>query len=747
MTISRKRRILGKEVGLTKSNRLKLLEICKSLTKKSVSKKVKARSSTTSSSSFSLDKKDVKRSQVIVKMPSPKKSSSSKPVPAPKVAPLAVAPLSVAPLSVAPLAELLAPPLVKVEVEKFKQQGMSYLESLSQQELDQMIFAAQDAYHNFKTPLMTDNEYDIIKEYVATKYPDDAVISKVGAPSSKNKVKLPYEMWSMDKIKPDTGELPKWIQKYAGPYLLSCKMDGVSGLYTTEGPKPKLYSRGDGTFGQDISHLLSVLKLPLTKGIVVRGEFIIPKDIFNAKHADAFANPRNMVGGIVNSKSVSENAGDVHFIAYECIVPELKPSEQFSKLGEFGFEVADHRATPTVTNELLSEYLVDKRTNYKYEIDGIVVADDQIHPRASGNPDHAFAFKMVLSDQKAEAKVVDVLWEASKHGLLKPRVRIEPVHLGGVTITYATGYNAKFIEDNNIGVGAVVELIRSGDVIPKILRIIVPAESPKMPTEAYTWNDTHVDAVIADAGNNKTVQEKNIVAFFAELEVDGLKAGNIKKIMDAGFDTVPKILAMTKSDFEKCGFKSTADKYAVNIKQQVDKANLVQLMSASGLMGQGIGSKKIGPILEAFPDILTSDESTDAKIVKAKSIKGVEQKTAATFVENIPRFTAFLSECGLASKLSLDQKPIEPPGAAPAADMIISPLNGKSIVMTKVRDKEIIEQLAKYGAKLEDTMKKDTFVLIVKSKDDVSNKTKYAVDHNIPIMTPDEFKTIHLIHL
>ena len=87
--------------------------------------------------------------------------------------------------------------------------------------------------------------------------------------------------------------------------------------------------------------------------------------------------------------------------------------------------MADHRAASTVTNELLSEYLVDKRTNYKYEIDGIVVADDQIHPRANGNPDHAFAFKMVLSDQKAEAKVVDVLWEASKHGLLKPRVRLQ----------------------------------------------------------------------------------------------------------------------------------------------------------------------------------------------------------------------------------------------------------------------------------------------------------------------------------
>ena len=326
---------------------------------------------------------------------------------------------------------------------------------------------------------------------------------------------------------------------------------------------------------------------------------------------------------------------------------------------------------------------------------------------------------------------------------MKPRVQIEPISLGGVTITFATGYNAKFIEDNKIGVGAIIELIRSGDVIPKIMSVIVPATSPKMPSEPYTWNATHVDAVIDDAGNNSVVQEKNIVAFFTELEVDGLKAGNIKKIMDAGFDTVPKILAMTKADFEKCGFKSTAEKYEANIKQKVGEANLVQLMSASGLMGRGIGTKKIGPILEAFPDILTSGESVDAKITKVKSIKGVEQKTAATFVENIPRFTAFLSDCGLASKLS--SAPMEPSSKPTAlvADIIPSPLNGKKIVMTKVRDKEIIEQLAKYGATLEDTMKKDIFVLIVKSKDDVSNKTKYAVEHNIPIMTPDEFKTIH----
>jgi NAD-dependent DNA ligase len=88
---------------------------------------------------------------------------------------------------------------------------------------------------------------------------------------------------------------------------------------------------------------------------------------------------------------------------------------------------------------------------------------------------------MVLSDQVAEVKVVDVIWTASKDGYLKPRVRVEPVHIGGVTIEYATGFNGKFIEDNKIGVGAIIQLIRSGDVIPYIKSVVVPAETGKMP--------------------------------------------------------------------------------------------------------------------------------------------------------------------------------------------------------------------------------------------------------------------------
>ena len=93
-------------------------------------------------------------------------------------------------------------------------------------------------------------------------------------------------MWSMNKIKPDTDALEKWQQTYSGPYVLSCKLDGVSGLYSTEGPHPKLYTRGNGYIGQDISHIIPYLNLPPTKNITLRGEFIIKKTVFKNKYSN-----------------------------------------------------------------------------------------------------------------------------------------------------------------------------------------------------------------------------------------------------------------------------------------------------------------------------------------------------------------------------------------------------------------------------------------------------------------------------
>ena len=419
----------------------------------------------------------------------------------------------------------------KENIKNFKNNGISVLEDLTEKELILIVEVSNDSYYNTKTSLMTDNEYDIIKEYIERKYPNNIVLEEIGAKVTRNKVVLPYKMASMDKIKPDTNALFNWTVKYPGPYVLSCKLDGVSGLYTTENGELKLYTRGNGTIGQDISHLLPTLNLPVKENIVVRGEFIIAKNTFEEKYKSKFANARNLVSGIINSKSVDKKASDLDFVVYEVIKPILKPSEQMAFIEEMNLKIVENRVETELTNEMLSETLMDWRTNYEYEIDGVIVTDDHIHMRKDGNPDYAFAFKMIISDQVAEAKVVDVIWTPSKNGYLKPRVRIEPLKLGGVTIEYATGFNGKFIEDNKIGIGAIIQLIRSGDVIPYIKSVTVPADKAKMPNETYHWTTSRVDIVLDNVEESDVVLEKNITGFFTGIEVEGLSSGNVKRVM------------------------------------------------------------------------------------------------------------------------------------------------------------------------------------------------------------------------
>ena len=635
---------------------------------------------------------------------------------------------------------------IKTLVTGFKTDGMSFLEKLKEKDIENIIRQSNAAYYNTKTPLLTDNEFDIIKEYMERKYPENEILDNIGAEVLKNKVELPYEMPSMDKIKPDSNALQNWTKKYNGPYVISSKLDGVSGLYTTEGDKPKLYTRGNGKVGQDISYLLSVLKLPKDKDIVVRGEFIIPRKVFEDKYIKTFANARNLVSGIINSKKIDEKTKDLDFVVYEVIKPGLIPSRQMKKIEELGFKTVLHQEDNALTNEKLSDILIDWRTNYEYEMDGIIISDDKIYKRISGNPDHAFAFKMVISDQVAEAKVVDVIWQISKNGYLKPKVQIEPVRLGGVTIQYATGFNAKFIESNKIGIGAIIQIIRSGDVIPFIQSVVQPAENAKMPTEEYHWTDTGVDIVLNNIDDNDDVKEKIITAFFTTLKVDGLSSGNVKRFMKAGYKSISSILKMSKQDFEKIeGFKSKMiEKVYTGIQTKVKEASLLDIMVASNLLGRGLGERKMKPIMEAHPDILTSTEPADKKIKMLQDVNGIGTENAKSFVSNITLFLEFLKETNLEYKLNtnvLKEEKIQTRSRTKSKENEEKHiLHDKHVVMTKIRDKEIIEKLKEKGGFLDDNVNKNTFALIVKELDDSSNKIKKAKDLGIRIMVPCQFK-------
>ena len=163
-------------------------------------------------------------------------------------------------------------------------------DNLDSKKLEKILRDLSKEYYNTGESLVSDEVYDLLKEKLEDLDPNNIFLNEIGAPiDSKEKVKLPYSMGSLDKIKPSTEELEKWKKKYKGAYIVSDKLDGISGqLYITKDDN-KLYTRGDGDYGQDISHLLKYLididylqknknnmKLPIS----IRGELIISRENF-----------------------------------------------------------------------------------------------------------------------------------------------------------------------------------------------------------------------------------------------------------------------------------------------------------------------------------------------------------------------------------------------------------------------------------------------------------------------------------
>lgn len=609
--------------------------------------------------------------------------------------------------------------------------GISAIKGFSEEKLSKMILYANDAYYNKKL-VVSDNVYDILKEYIEREFPENTAIKEVGAPIQKNKVALPYYMGSMEKIKPDTGALPRWKKKYKGPYVISAKLDGMSIMYSTEGGTPKLYSRGAATIGMDLSHLIPHLKLPDIPDITIRGELIVPIELFNKKYkGKGYKSARNFVGGVMNS--VGREVGkwkDLDMVAYEVIKPEMKTSEQMKWLEENKVIAVKNTAVKKLTNEALSKVLVDWRSSYKYEIDGIIVVDDKIYPRENKNPKHAFAFKMVLSDQIAEVKVLDVNYHISKYGYLKPVVQVEPVHIKGADIEFATAHNIKNIIDNKIGIGAIVQLIRSGDVIPKIEKVIVPAKEAKLPDVPWKWNETHVDAILKDVENNEEVRNKNIISFFKTLNIAGFGSGNVTKVIEEGFDNVPKILGMTIDDFvEIPGFqKTSATKVYNSIKSNIKDSSLAKLMDATNIFGRGMSEARITAILKEYPTILTMSATADEKVALIQKISGFADKTSQLFVRHIPAFLEFIKEINLEKKLNQVVKIDES-----------NPLFEKKVLLTGFRDSNLETQIKLQGGIISTGVSKKLFVVIVPSMDADTSKVKEARKKKLRIITADAF--------
>ena len=615
------------------------------------------------------------------------------------------------------------------EFNSYINQGISVLANYQKITLVGMLQYCEDHYHNGYSSPLTDELYDVLREHITKQYPE--IKTNIGAVVKRDKVPLPFPMASMDKIKLDTKALDNWMKQYKGPYDLSCKLDGVSALFYNEDTKPKLYTRGNGVEGQDISHLIPYLRLPVDKKCTLRGELILSKDIFQKKYKKQAANSRNLVSGWVNRKTCSPDQwSDLSFVAYEMIYPETNPIQQKEYIKQLSVECVQCYKTNGLDNTILSKLLLELRDKYQYEIDGIIVRQNVYVKPTTSNPKNAFAFKMVLDDQKVETKVLGIEWNASKHGYLKPTILVETTSIGGVSIQRATGFNAKFIQDHGIGPGAIVMLIRSGDVIPHVNKVIQPV-TPQLPEVSYNWTDTGVDIVLKDANKDKDVVSKQLLAFFQGMEVEGIGAGTVTKFITQGYDTIEKILSMSVDDIKTLdGFQErSSKKIYTSIHARISQVSLAKLLGKSNIFGRGFGERRIQSILDVYPQIFAVPVPHNLLEIIV-SISGFSTKTATIFVENIHRVPPFLK--------SVQRKCID------ECQESITPqqhkLSGKKIVFSGVRDKILTQKLATYGIKVSEQVSKDVVLLIVKDKTEKTSKIEKAIKYNIPIVTIDEFK-------
>jgi DNA ligase (NAD+) len=617
---------------------------------------------------------------------------------------------------------------------------------------------------------MTDEAYDAAIDLLRDAEPDHPFLTKVGAPViTGDEVALPIPLPSLNKIK-DQAAIDKWTAKHGfSSYHISAKLDGVSALWFPQ--TKKLYTRGDGMRGRDISAFVPYFQgLVISEKVVaVRGELIMRSD---SAVIPAGKLARNIVAGALNRKVLDPTLfAEIRFITYELIsvanqhssasaaasaptlTNPLSPEDANKLLRIEGFETARAAVLPSAKLNAanLSEMFSTAEGKSPYQMDGIVVAPNQPRPATyvpqirkgeAVNPGDRVAWKTrsasAAAASKARTIVRAVEWNVSHTGYLIPRVLFDPVVLAGATIGAATGLHGRWIYDNKVGPGAEIEVRRAGDVIPQIVAVLTPSPTgPAMPLR-YEWaaadvaTAVHIKPVGSDA-----VDETAIIKLghaLSELGAENVGPGIVAKLYEAGFRTLKEIYAATPADFAARvdGVKEKgAERIWTGLRVKQAAWTTLNFLVASSTMPRGVGHSKLTPLLAIRPDPATW--ITDAAALKAAHPAGLSDKTIDAIVAAVPDYLAWLATTGFSEAATVPVPSI--------ITTVLKPEHQLIVVFTGVRDKALEAQLTSMGHIVGDSVnKKTTHVVYPDGPIPASSKITKAQDLGIPIETLSVFK-------
>ena len=406
-------------------------------------------------------------------------------------------------------------------------------------------------------------------------------------------------------------------------------------------------------------------------------------------------------------------------------------------------------------NLLLDEELHD-RFDAEYKIDGVVIEVDEESVREqlgrlpNGNPAYAIAFKKEEWCDVYQTKVISIEKGIGKTGVLNPVILIEPVEINGATVSRATAYNAAYLVENNICEGAVIEVTRGGDVIPKHLKTLEYNETmfEKMCDDLVIcpscgkplkWNETNVDLVCTN-DKCKEMVISEMVYFFRTMGCEQFEEPTIRRLYNFGYRSVETILESHVAEFQKLLGKAKGKTVYDQIQKVLTEGvPMARYMTALNIFDGKIAEATCQKIFDAAnPEMAERVKTVSYEIGSiaeatylAKSLEqvnGVGEILARSFVKGLIK----LQHIGIYPGVNITY--VQTPETTPLAE------NAMVVCMTGFRDKEMEVQLNKLGHRVVDGVTKECNVLVVADLNSNSTKMKKAKEKGLRIVERMEFR-------
>ncbi|MGB4043722.1 MAG: NAD-dependent DNA ligase LigA, partial [Thermacetogeniaceae bacterium] len=549
-------------------------------------------------------------------------------------------------------------------------------------------------------------------------------------------------------------------------YVVEPKIDGLSVVLTYENGEFVLgATRGDGITGEDITENLRAVRLLPKKlngappRLVVRGEAFMPKKAFallneerDAKGEQPFANPRNAAAGSLRQLDPKVTAGRTLGVyvyqVLEGMDREISSQwEALSLLRDFGFSVQEQSRYCRDIEEVIdccSEW-VEKRHSLNYEIDGLVVKVNSLHlydilGYTAKSPRWAIAFKFPA--EQAVTQVKDIFVRVGRTGVLTPIAILEPVQVGGVTVSRATLHNEEMIRQKDVRVGDYVLVQRAGDVIPEVVRVLPERRTGeekvfKMPDYCPVCGSKvlHLEGEVAArcTGIACPAQLKELVIHFVSreaMDVEGMGPALVEQLVDKKLISDPAdIYTLSKEDLAK--LERMGEKSADNIVRAIERSKergLAHLLYALGIRHVGIKSAEILANKFGSLDVLARasfEELTGIPEIGPKIARSIEVFFQQ---EQTSRLIAKLKRAGVKMEQERERE---------NGELVLA---GKVFVLTgtlpNLSRKEAEALIKKHGGKISSSVSKKTDYVVAGS--DPGQKYDKAKQLGIPIISEDE---------